>query len=119
MRQVKNQAKTIMHVETTIINMKIRSNEQMMQVQFHIMCAVDDTYDFNDTDNKKVLSDDCDEIDVLAALTEDSHKHERSLKALNKSKNIVQEHIKKKKQYTASKVLCHENYINMLKAVKI
>src|SRR5438034_4174665 len=73
----------------------------------------------DDTDDKKVLSENCDEIDVLTMLTESSHRHERSSKALNKSKNIVQEYIKKEKQYVASKVLCHEDYVNILRAVKI
>ena len=108
-----------MHVEAAIIDMKVRSNEQMMQVQSHIMCTVDDAYDSDDTDDEKVLSENCDEIDVLTVLTESSCRHERSLKALNKNKDIVQEHIEKEKQYVTLKVLCHEDYIDVLKAVKI
>src|SRR5216117_1854698 len=97
MRQVKDQAKATTHVRVTAINMKAESSKQMMQVQSHIVCAVDNAYDSDDTDDEKVLSENCDEIDVLTVLTENSHRHERSLKALNKSKNIVQEHIEKEK----------------------
>ena len=68
-----------------------------MQMQSHLICAVDEIYDSDDTDNKKVLSENYDEIDVLTVLTKNSHRHERSLKALNKSKNIMQEHIEKEK----------------------
>ena len=88
-------------------------------MQPHIVCAVDNAYDSDDTDDKKVLSENCDEIDVLTVLTESDCRHERSLKALNKNKDIMQEHIEKKKQYMISKILCHEVYINMLRAVKI
>ena len=66
-------------------------------MQPHIVCAVDNAYDSDDTDDKKVLSENCDEIDVLTTLTESSHRHERSSKALNKNKDIVQEHIEKEK----------------------
>src|SRR5438034_2856729 len=108
-----------MHVEAAVIDMKVRSSKQMMQVQSHIVYAVDNTYDSDDTDDKKVLSENCDEIDVLTALTESDHRHERSSKALNKNKNIVQEYIEKEKQYMTSKVLHHEVYVNMFRAVKI
>ena len=73
----------------------------------------------DDTDDKKVLSENCDEIDVLTILTENNHRHERSLKALDKNKDIVQECIEKEKQYVISKILCCENYVDMFRAVKI
>src|SRR5216117_2870790 len=106
-----------MHVEAAAIDMKAESSEQMMQVQSHIICAVDNAYDSDDIDDEKVLSENCDEIDVLTVLTESDCRCERSLKALDKNKNIVQEHIEKEKQYATLKVLCHEDYINMLRAV--
>ena len=108
-----------MHVETAAINMKAESSKQTMQVQSHLMCAVGKVYDSDDINDKKVLSENCDKINVLTALTEDSHKHERSSKTLDKNKNIVQECIEKEKQYAASKILCCENYVNMLRTVKI
>ena len=108
-----------MHVRAAAIDMKDESSKQMMQVQSHIVCAVGNTYDSDDINDKEVLSENCDEIDVLAALTEDSHRHERSLKVLNKNKNIVQEHIEKEKQYMTLKILCYENYVDVFKVVKI
>jgi hypothetical protein len=83
------------------------------------MCIIDNIYDSNDTDDKKVLSENCDEINMLTVLTENNHRHERSLKVLDKNKNIMQEHIKKKKQYMILKILYHKNYINILRTVKI
>jgi len=119
-RQVKDWVKaTATHVGTAAIDVKVRSSIQKMQVQSHLVCTVSKAYDSDDINDKEVLSENCDEIDMLTALTEDSHRHERSLKALDKNKDIVQEHIEKEKQYTASKVLHHEDYVDMLKAVKI
>src|SRR5438034_2505288 len=106
-----------MHVEAAAIDMKAESSEQTVQVQSHIVCTVDDTYDSDDTNDKKVLSENCDEIDMLTVLTENSHRHERSLKALNKNKDIVQEHIEKEKQYMTLKILHHEVYVDMLRTV--
>ena len=86
-----------MHIKAVIINMKIRSNKQMMQVQSHIMCTIDNVYDSDDIDDKKILSENYNKIDILTVLTENNCRHERSLKVFNKNKNIVQEHIKKEK----------------------
>ena len=108
-----------MHVRAAAIDMKDRSSKQMMQVQSHIVCAVDDVYDSDDTDDEKVLSENCDEIDMLTVLTESDCRHERSSKALDKSKDIMQEHIEKEKQYTAPKVLYHEDYVDVPRAVEI
>jgi len=88
-------------------------------MQSHLVCAVSKTYNSDDIDDKKVLSENCDEIDMLTTLIEDSCRHEKSSKTLNKNKNIVQKHIEKKKQYIILKILCCENYINMFKAMKI
>ncbi len=88
-------------------------------MQSHLVCTVSKAYDSDNINDEKVLSENYDEIDVLTALTKDSCKHERSLKTLDKSKDIIQECIKKEKQYTASKVLYYKDYINMLRAVKI
>ena len=90
-----------------------------MQVQFHLMCVVDKIYDSDDIDDKKVLPENCNKIDVLTALIEDDHKHERRSKTLNKNKNIMQEHIEKEKQYIILKILYCENYVNVFKTVKI
>src|SRR6266487_3379424 len=87
-------------------------------MQSHFVCTVSKVYNFNDTDDEKVLSENCDEINILTILTKNSCRHERSLKILNKNKNIMQECIKKK-QYIILKILYHENYVNVLKAVKI
>src|SRR5216117_550253 len=97
MRQIKDQTKATTHIETIIINMKVESSKQMMQVQSYIVCVVDNAYDSDDTDDEKVLSENCDEIDVLTAMTKEDCRHERSSKVLNKDKNIVQECIKKEK----------------------
>ena len=61
------------------------------------MCAVDDAYDSDNTDDKKILSENYDKINVLTVLTENNYRHEKSLKALDKNKNIMQECIKKEK----------------------
>ena len=65
------------------------------------------------------MSENYDEIDMLTVLTEDDYKCEKSLKILDKNKNIMQEHIEKKKQYITLKVLYHENYVDVLRTVKI
>ena len=61
------------------------------------MCAIDEAYDSDDIDDEKVLSENCDKINMLTMLTEDDYKYERSSKTLNKNKNIVQECIEKEK----------------------
>src|SRR5438046_703523 len=88
-------------------------------MQSHLVCAVSKAYDSDDTDDKKVLSENYNEINMLTMLTKDDCRHERSLKALNKNKNIIQEHIKKEKQYMTLKILYYEDYVNVLRAVKI
>src|SRR2546430_17274315 len=90
-----------------------------MQMQSHLVCAVDKAYDSDDTDDEEVLLKNCDEINILTVLTEDDCRCERSLKTLDKNKNIMQEHIKKEKQYMTLKILYHEDYINMFRAMKI
>ena len=79
---------TATHVKAAAINVKdfVRSSIQVMQVQSHFVCTVDKAYDFDDTDDEEVLLKNCDEINVLTALIEDSYRHERSLKALDKNK---------------------------------
>ena len=66
-------------------------------MQSHFICAVDETYDSDDINDEEVLSENCDEINILIILTEDNCRHERSLKTLNKNKDIMQECIKKEK----------------------
>jgi len=90
-----------------------------VQVQSHLVCTVDKVYNSDDTDDEKVLLKNCDEIDMLTALTEGSCRCERSSKTLDKSKNIVQEHIEKKKQYTTLKILHCEDYVDVFRTVKI
>ena len=90
-----------------------------MQVQSHLVCVVDKAYDSDDINNEKVLSKNCDKINILIMLIENDCKHEKCSKTLNKNKNIMQECIKKEKQYIISKILCHENYVDMFKIVKI
>ena len=124
MRQVKNQAKaTATHIEAVAIDAEdfVKSSIQIVQVQVqsHLVCTVDKAYDSDDTNDEKVLSENCNKINMLTVLTEDSCRHERSLKTLNKSKDIMQECIEKEKQYAASKILCCENYINVFRTVKI
>jgi len=87
-------------------------------MQSHLVCIIDKAYNSNNTDDEKVLSENCDEINMLTMLTENNHRHEKSLKTLNKNKNIVQECIKKK-QYTALKILYYKNYVDMFRTVKI
>jgi len=88
-------------------------------MQSHLVCTVNEAYDSDNTDDEEVLLKNCDEIDVLIMLIEDDCRHERSSKALDKNKDIMQEHIKKEKQYMILKVLYHEDYVDMLRAVKI
>ena len=85
------------HVEAVIIDAKdfVKSSVQTMQMQSHLVCAVDKAYDSDNIDDKEVLSENCDKINVLAMLTKNNCRHERSLKALDKNKNIMQEHIEK------------------------
>ena len=67
-----------------------------MQVQSHFICVIEKVYDSDNTDDKKVLLKNCDEINMLTALSENDYRHEKSLKILDKNKNIVQECIEKK-----------------------
>ena len=90
-----------------------------VQVQSHLVCTVNEAYDSDDIDDKKVLPENCDEIDMLTALIKNDCRHEKSSKTLNKNKNIMQEYIEKKKQYMISKILHHENYVDMFRTVKI
>ena len=69
----------------------------MIQMQSHLVCAVNEAYDSDDTDNEKILSENYDEINILTILTKNNYRHERSLKILDKNKNIIQECIKKEK----------------------
>ncbi len=111
-RQVKNQAKaTATHVKIMIIDAEnfAESSIWMMQMQSHLVYVIDEAYNFDDTDDEEVLSENCDEINMLTVLTKDDCRHERSSKTLNKNKNIVQKCIEKKKQYIALKILCCEN----------
>jgi len=78
-------------------------------MQSHLVYVIDEAYNFDDTDDEEVLSENCDEINMLTVLTKDDCRHERSSKTLNKNKNIVQKCIEKKKQYIALKILCCEN----------
>jgi len=80
-----------MYVKTIIIDVKdfVRLSIQVMQMQSHLVYAVDKAYNSDDTDDEKVLSENCDKINVLTTLSEDDYKHERSSKTLNKSKNIM------------------------------
>ena len=122
MRQVKDQAKaTATHIKIAIIDVKVfaESSIQSVQIQSHLVCTVSKAYDSDDTDDEKVLSENCDKINMLTVLTENDYRCKRSSKALDKSKSIVQKYIEKEKQYTAPKILYYENYINMLRAVKI
>ena len=54
-----------------------------------VILDVDVSYDSDDIDDEKILFKNCDEINILTVLTEDDYRYERSLKALNKNKNIV------------------------------
>ncbi len=117
---MKDQAKTaIMHVEAAIIDIEARPSSNTVQVQPHLVCAVRETYDSDNTDNKKVLSEYCDKINVLVALVDEECRRTRASKALKKEKEVIQDHIKKQKQYEASKIICHEKYVNVPKAVEI
>ncbi len=109
----------ITHVEVTIIDVKVRSSSNTVQVQPHLVCAVKETYDSDNTDNEKVLPEDCDEINVLTVLADEGCRRTRASKALKKEKEVIQDHIKKQKQYEASKIICHEKYVNVPKAVEI
>ena len=61
------------------------------------MCCWWSVYNSDDTDDEKVLLENCDEIDMLIVLTENSCRCEKSSKTLDKNKNIIQEHIEKEK----------------------
>ena len=97
MRQVKDQVKaTATHIGTAAIDVKAESSIQKVQVQSHLVCAVDKAYDSDDINDEKVLLKNCDKINMLTVLIENDCRHEKSSKILDKNKNIVQEHIEKK-----------------------
>ena len=60
-----------------------------MQMQSHLMYAIDKAYDSDDINDKKVLLENCDEIDMLTMLIKNNHRCERSSKTLDKNKNII------------------------------
>jgi len=66
-------------------------------MQSHLVCVINEVYDSDDTNDEKVLSENYNKIDILTVLTENNCRHERSLKILDKNKDIMQECIKKEK----------------------
>jgi len=86
------------HVKAIIIDIKdfVRSSVWAVQMQFYLVCAVDEAYDSDDINDKEVLLKNCDEIDMLTMLTEDNYRCERSLKVLDKNKNIMKNVLRKK-----------------------
>ncbi len=90
---------TATHIKAAAIDAEdfVESSIQMMQMQSHLVCIINEAYDFDDTDNEKVLSENYDKINILIILIKNDYRHERSSKTLDKSKNIMQEHIEKEK----------------------
>ena len=93
MRQVKNQAKTTTtYIKATTIDMKAESSKQIVQVQSHLIYAVKEVYNSDNTNDEKVLSENCNEIDVLTVLIENNHKHEKSNLHGNNVRSIIAVH---------------------------
>ena len=70
-------------------------NLQLVSMQNISVCQIDEENDENDTDEKFIDSDNCDFLDVLAALMNTRSK--AAAKVKDKNKQIIQEHVKKEK----------------------
>jgi len=70
-------------------------NSQLISMQNISVCQIDEENDENDTDEKFIDSDNCDFLNVLTALMNTHSK--AAAKVKDKNKQIIQEHVKKKK----------------------
>ncbi len=77
------------HVEAATVDVEARSSLNTVQVQPHLVCAVRETYDSDNTDNKKVLPEYCDKINVLVALVDEECRRTRASKVLKKEKEVI------------------------------
>src|SRR5947207_2332740 len=85
-------------------------NSQLISMQNISVCQIDEENDENDTDKKFINSDNCDFLNVLAALMNIHSK--AAAKAKNKNKQVIQEHVKKEKQYVTSRAIQSEKYVD-------
>ena len=70
-------------------------NLQLISTQNSSICQIDEENNENDTDKKFINSDNCNFLDVLAALMKTHSK--AAAKVKDKNKQIIQEHVKKEK----------------------
>jgi len=82
-----------------------------VQVQNIVICQPGEN-DLNNTDKKYIDSDTTNNLDILAALAEMCSK--KTLIILKKKKQVIQDHVKKQRQYTASRIICCGKYVDAL-----
>ena len=70
-------------------------NSQLISTQNISVCQIDEENDENDTNKKFIDSDNCNFLNVLAALMNTHSKVAAKVK--DKNKQIIQEHVKKEK----------------------
>ena len=87
-----------------------KKNLQLILTQNISVCQIDEENDENDTDEEFINSDNCDFLDVLTALMNTCSK--AAAKAKDKNKQIIQEHVKKEKQYVTSRAIQSEKYVD-------
>src|SRR5947207_4913381 len=81
-------------------------NSQLISMQNISICQIDEENDENDTDKKFINSDNCNFLNVLTALM--NIRSKAAAKVKDKNKQIIQEHVKKEKQYVASRAIQSE-----------
>src|SRR5205814_9710696 len=87
-----------------------KKNSQLISTQNISVCQIDEENDENDINKKFINSDNCDFLNVLAALMNTRSK--AAAKAKDKNKQIIQEHVKKEKQYVASRAIQSGEYVD-------
>src|SRR5437762_13308027 len=87
-----------------------KKNLQLISTQNISVCQIDEENDENDINKKFIDSDNCDFLDVLAALINTRSK--AAAKAKDKNKQIIQKCVKKEKQYVTSRAIQSEKYID-------
>ena len=103
---------TVVQMNVALIHVTDAAIETHETVCSQNIKLCDDDNDSDDIDEKYVNFNSCNLLDVLAAFMKMWDKLQSNAK--DKNKKITQEWIEKKKQYSVSRILCWEEYLNAL-----
>ena len=95
---------TLIHVTNAAI--KARKTVHNQNIKFY-----DNDNNSDDINKKYVNLNSCNLFNMLAALMKTQDKLQSNVK--DKNKKVIQEQIKKKKQYFISRILCQEKYLDI------